>query len=135
MGDQLWRERHLDTCFAPLLGKSREGTDWEKILRVLALCCPATENPVESRADVVATFDPRWSKPPHINAPNPSPAPAAEIGVKTSALLSEKFFVPLASARGIPVRFGVRIDRCAVRRGTTAPSFSQAVCRRRRGSR
>jgi transposase len=37
LGDQLWRELQLDTFFAPRLGVSREGTDWEKVLRVLAL--------------------------------------------------------------------------------------------------
>jgi len=37
LGDQLWRELQLDTFFAPLLGVSREGTDWEKVLRVLTL--------------------------------------------------------------------------------------------------
>ncbi|MEI6197470.1 MAG: IS1634 family transposase [Verrucomicrobiota bacterium] len=38
LGDQLWRELQLDTFFAPRLGVSREGTDWEKVLRVLTLC-------------------------------------------------------------------------------------------------
>jgi hypothetical protein len=37
LGDQLWRDLQLDTFFAPLLGQSREGTDWEKVLRVLTL--------------------------------------------------------------------------------------------------
>lgn len=37
LGDHLWRELHLDTFFAPRLGVSREGTDWEKVLRVLTL--------------------------------------------------------------------------------------------------
>jgi transposase len=37
LGDQLWRELQLDIFFAPLLGQSREGTDWEKVLRVLTL--------------------------------------------------------------------------------------------------
>jgi hypothetical protein len=37
LGDQLWRELQLDTFFASRLGWSREGTDWEKVLRVLTL--------------------------------------------------------------------------------------------------
>jgi len=37
LGDQLWRELHLDSFFAARLGCSREGTDWEKILRLLTL--------------------------------------------------------------------------------------------------
>lgn len=37
LGDQLWRELHLDTFFAERLGQSREGTDWEKVLRLLTL--------------------------------------------------------------------------------------------------
>ena len=37
LGDQLWRELQLDTFFAARLGYSREGTDWEKVLRVLTL--------------------------------------------------------------------------------------------------
>jgi transposase len=37
LGDQLWRELELDTFFAARLGRSREGTDWEKVLRVLTL--------------------------------------------------------------------------------------------------
>jgi len=37
LGDQLWRELQLDTFFGPRLGCSREGTDWEKVLRVLTL--------------------------------------------------------------------------------------------------
>ena len=37
LGDQLWRDLQLDTFFAGRLGRSREGTDWEKVLRVLTL--------------------------------------------------------------------------------------------------
>jgi transposase len=37
LGDLLWRRLHLDIFFAPRLGQSREGTDWEKVLRVLTL--------------------------------------------------------------------------------------------------
>lgn len=37
LGDLLWRELHLDQFFAPRLGCSREGTDWEKVLRTLTL--------------------------------------------------------------------------------------------------
>ena len=37
LGDQLWCELQLDVFFAPRLGCSREGTDWEKVLRVLTL--------------------------------------------------------------------------------------------------
>ena len=37
LGDQLWRELQLDTFFSARLGVSREGTDWEKVLRILAL--------------------------------------------------------------------------------------------------
>lgn len=37
LGDQLWRELHLDTFFAAPLGRSREGTDWENVLRLLTL--------------------------------------------------------------------------------------------------
>jgi hypothetical protein len=37
LGDQLWRDLQLDTFFAARLGRSREGTDWEKVLRLLTL--------------------------------------------------------------------------------------------------
>lgn len=37
LGDLLWRRLHLDSFFASRLGQSREGTDWEKVLRVLTL--------------------------------------------------------------------------------------------------
>jgi transposase len=37
LGDQLWRDLQLDTFFAARLGVSREGTDWEKVLRLLTL--------------------------------------------------------------------------------------------------
>jgi transposase len=37
LGDQLWRDLQLDTFFAARLGCSREGTDWEKVLRLLTL--------------------------------------------------------------------------------------------------
>jgi len=37
LGDQLWRELQLDAFFAARLGRSREGTDWEKVLRLLTL--------------------------------------------------------------------------------------------------
>lgn len=37
LGDQLWRELQLDTFFSSRLGISREGTDWEKVLRLLTL--------------------------------------------------------------------------------------------------
>ncbi len=36
LGDQLWRELQLDAFFAARLGCSREGTDWEKVLRLLS---------------------------------------------------------------------------------------------------
>jgi hypothetical protein len=37
LGDQLWRDLQLDTFFAARLGCGREGTDWEKVLRLLTL--------------------------------------------------------------------------------------------------
>ena len=37
LGNQLWQDLQLDTFFAPRLGVSREGTDWEKVLRLLTL--------------------------------------------------------------------------------------------------
>lgn len=37
LGDQRWRDLQLDFFFAPRLGVSREGTDWEKVLRLLPL--------------------------------------------------------------------------------------------------
>ncbi len=37
LGDHLWRLLRLEAFFAPRLGHSREGTDWEKVLRVLTL--------------------------------------------------------------------------------------------------
>lgn len=37
LGDTLWRELRLDTFFSARLGCSREGTQWEKVLRVLTL--------------------------------------------------------------------------------------------------
>jgi len=37
LGDALWRELQLDEFFATRLGRSREGTEWEKILRILTL--------------------------------------------------------------------------------------------------
>jgi hypothetical protein len=37
LGDQLWQDLQLDTFFALRLGVSREGTDWEKVLRLLTL--------------------------------------------------------------------------------------------------
>ena len=37
LGDHLWCDLQLDTFFAARLGHSREGTDWEKVLRVLTL--------------------------------------------------------------------------------------------------
>lgn len=37
LGDTLWRELQLDSFFAARLGRSREDTDWEKVLRILTL--------------------------------------------------------------------------------------------------
>ncbi|HRP04163.1 MAG TPA: IS1634 family transposase [Opitutaceae bacterium] len=37
LADTLWRELHLDGFFGEKLGSSREGTDWEKVLRVLVI--------------------------------------------------------------------------------------------------
>jgi hypothetical protein len=37
LGDHLWRALKLDTFFAARLEPTREGTDWEKVLRVLVL--------------------------------------------------------------------------------------------------
>lgn len=37
LADLLWRELKLDSFFASRLGVSRAGTDWEKVLRVLAI--------------------------------------------------------------------------------------------------
>lgn len=46
VADDLWRLLGLDSFFAPRLGVSREGTDWEKVLRILTiyrLLCPGSE--------------------------------------------------------------------------------------------
>ena len=37
LGDQLWRGLHLDDFFGARLPESREGTDWEKVLRILTI--------------------------------------------------------------------------------------------------
>jgi len=37
LGDALWRELGLAEFFAACLGRSREGTEWEKVLRLLTL--------------------------------------------------------------------------------------------------
>ena len=37
LADTLWRQLHLDNFFGDKLGRSREGTDWEKVLRVLVV--------------------------------------------------------------------------------------------------
>ena len=37
LADTLWRQLHLDTFFGERLGCSREGTEWEKVLRVLVV--------------------------------------------------------------------------------------------------
>jgi hypothetical protein len=37
LADLLWRELHLDTFFAERLGRSREDTEWEKVLRALTI--------------------------------------------------------------------------------------------------
>ena len=37
LGDPLWRDLQLDTFFAARLGCSREGTDWEQVLRLRTL--------------------------------------------------------------------------------------------------
>lgn len=37
LADQLWRTLHLDDFFGARLPLSREGTDWEKILRILVI--------------------------------------------------------------------------------------------------
>ena len=37
LGDQLWRNLHLDDFFGARLPVSREDTDWEKVLRVLVI--------------------------------------------------------------------------------------------------
>ncbi len=37
LADMLWRQLHLDGFFGDKLGNSREGTDWEKVLRVLVI--------------------------------------------------------------------------------------------------
>jgi hypothetical protein len=37
LADSLWRQLHLDRFFAARLGSTREGTDWEKILRIVTI--------------------------------------------------------------------------------------------------
>ncbi|OAM88923.1 hypothetical protein AW736_09060 [Termitidicoccus mucosus] len=37
LADELWRSLKLDTFFAPRLGGTREGTEWEKVLRTLVI--------------------------------------------------------------------------------------------------
>jgi len=37
LADTLWRQLRLDTFFGGKLGTSREGTDWEKVLRLLVI--------------------------------------------------------------------------------------------------
>ena len=37
LGDQLWQQLRLDTFFGARLPASREGTDWEKVVRILTI--------------------------------------------------------------------------------------------------
>jgi hypothetical protein len=37
LADQLWQRLHLDRFFGERLPESREGTDWEKVVRILAI--------------------------------------------------------------------------------------------------
>jgi hypothetical protein len=37
LGDELWRTLHLDDFFGARLPVNREGTDWEKVLRILTI--------------------------------------------------------------------------------------------------
>jgi len=37
LGDQLWQQLQLDEFFGARLAPSREGTDWEKVVRILTL--------------------------------------------------------------------------------------------------
>jgi hypothetical protein len=37
LADRLWRQLHLERFFAERLGRTREGTEWEKVLRILVL--------------------------------------------------------------------------------------------------
>lgn len=37
LADSLWRELHLERFFEEKLGRTREGTEWEKVLRVLVI--------------------------------------------------------------------------------------------------
>lgn len=37
LADQLWRTLHLDDFFGARLPRTREGTDWEKVLRILVI--------------------------------------------------------------------------------------------------
>ena len=37
LGDELWRTLHLDDFFGARLPLNREGTDWEKVLRILTI--------------------------------------------------------------------------------------------------
>ena len=37
LGDELWRTLHLDDIFSTRLPVTREGTDWEKVLRLLVI--------------------------------------------------------------------------------------------------
>jgi hypothetical protein len=37
LADRLWQQLHLDTFFGARLPVSREGTDWEKVVRILAI--------------------------------------------------------------------------------------------------
>lgn len=37
LADSLWRQLHLDRFFAARLGGTREGTDWEKVLRIVTI--------------------------------------------------------------------------------------------------
>jgi hypothetical protein len=37
LADQLWQKLHLDRFFGERLVASREGTDWEKVVRILAI--------------------------------------------------------------------------------------------------
>lgn len=37
LADSLWRQLHLDRFFAARLGSTREGTDWEKVLRIVTI--------------------------------------------------------------------------------------------------
>jgi hypothetical protein len=123
LADSLWRQLRLETFFGERLGHSREGTDWEKVLRVLTiyrLLSPGSEWRLHRQ----------WSKPRRCRtcastSARYNPRPCTAVSIRCAAAVCSSARALERSVRGAlrglvirPHQHLLRVRRAGLARGS-----------------